>query len=145
MEQFKEKTTTYIEIKVVKGTITSVDNELFPEYDLFYWANFIPYFDNKKIKIIGECGFDTIYEKAEFEYNYDIETDTLTIPQPYRITLCSEQIYNRYVNNIFYNDNKKKEENCLPWIRFLRTKDGILLPELIENIFGKIPSKIIFN
>lgn len=145
MEQFNEKTITYTEIKVVKGTITSVDNELFPEYDLFYWANFIPHFNNKKIKIIGECGFDTIYEKTEFEYNYDIETDTLTIPQPYRITLCSEQIYNRYANHIFYNDNNTLEENWLPWIRFPRTKDGILLPELIENIFGKIPNKIIFH
>ena len=50
MEQFLENTVTNIEIKVVKGTILAQENELSSnEYNLFYWAIFIPHFDKKKI------------------------------------------------------------------------------------------------
>ena len=49
MEQFLENTVTNLEIKVVKGTILAEENELSSnEYNLFYWANFIPYFDKKQ-------------------------------------------------------------------------------------------------
>ena len=143
MDQFNENLTTNTEIKVVKGTILGPDNEASGEYDLFYWANFIPHFENKTVKIFGECGFDTVYEKKEFIFNYNTETDTLKVDQPYRITTCSEELYNRYSKNIYYND-KIVEGARLPWIRFPRTKDGVMLPELIEKIMERIPSKIIF-
>ena len=73
MEQFSENITTNIEIKVVKGTILKEENELTDEYNLFYWANFIPHFNNKTIIIMGECGFDTEAEKTKFEFEYNIE------------------------------------------------------------------------
>jgi hypothetical protein len=144
MDHFIENITTDKEIKVVKGTILGNDNEASGEYDLFYWANFIPHFNGYEIKIIGECGFDTVYEKKEFIFNYHTETDTIIVHQPYRITTCSEELYNRYSKNIYYNDNNTIEGSRLPWIRFPRTKDGVMLPELIEKIMGKIPNKIIF-
>jgi hypothetical protein len=144
MDQFIENKTIAKEIKVVKGIILGNDNEASGEYDLFYWANFIPHFNGYEIKIIGECGFDTVYEKKEFIFNYHTETDTIIVHQPYRITTCSEELYNRYSNNIYYNDNNTIEGSRLPWIRFPRTKDGVMLPELIEKILGKIPNKIIF-
>jgi len=144
MDQFIENATTNTEIKVVKGTILGDDNEASGEYDLYYWANFIPHFENKTVKIFGECGFDTVYEKKEFIFNYDVETDTIIVHQPYRITTCSDELYNRYSKHIYYNDNNTVEGSRLPWIRFPRTKDGVMLPELIEKIMGKIPSKIIF-
>jgi hypothetical protein len=143
MDQFYEISTTNIEIKLVKGIILGNDNEASGEYDLFYWANFIPHFNGYEIKIIGECGFDTIYEKKEFIFNYHTETDTIIVHQPYRITTCSDELFNRYEKNIYYNDNTV-EGARLPWIRFPRTKDGVMLPELIEKIMGKIPNKIIF-
>ena len=147
MEEFNEKSVTNVEIKVVKGTILGEDNETSYEYDLFYWANFIPHFDNKKIIIIGECGFDVQYEKKEFNFKYNIETDTIYVPQIYRITTCSEKIYNRYSKHIYYDEHntlKAVKENTIPWIRFPRTKDGIIVPELIEKILGRIPNKIYF-
>ena len=144
MDQFNENSTTNTEIKVVKGTILGIDNEASGEYDLFYWANFIPHFENKTVKIIGECGFDTVYEKREFIFNYDTETDIVIVHQPYRITTCSKELYNRYSKHIYYNDNNTVEGARLPWIRFPRTKDGVMLPELIEKILGRIPNKIVF-
>ena len=147
MEEFSEKSTTSAEIKIVKGTILGEDNEASYEYDLFYWANFIPHFDNKIIIIIGECGFDVKYEKKEFNFKYNIETDTIYVPQIYRITTCSEKIYNRYLEHIDYDEHntlKTVKENTIPWIRFPRTKDGIIVPELIEKILGRIPNKIYF-
>ena len=144
MDQFNENLTTNTEITVVKGTILGSDNEASGEYDLYYWANFIPQFENKTVKIIGECGFDTVYEKKEFIFNYNTETDTLKVDQPYRITTCSEELYIRYEKNIYYNDNNTLEGPRLPWIRFPRTKDGVMLPELIEKIMGRIPNKIVF-
>lgn len=143
MDQFNENSTTNTEIKVVKGTILGPDNEASGEYDLFYWANLIPDFENKTVKIFGECGFDTVYEKKEFIFNYYTDTDTVIVHQPYRITTCSQELYNRYEKSIYYNDNII-EGARLPWIRFPRTKDGVMFPELIEKILGKIPSKIIF-
>jgi hypothetical protein len=145
MDQFNENLTTNTEIKVVKGTILGPDNEASGEYDLFYWANFIPHFENKTVKIIGECGFnDVLYERKDFIFNYDTETDTVKVDQPYRITTCSDELYNRYEKNIYYNDNKTVEGARLPWIRFFRTKDGVMIPELIEKIMGRIPNKIVF-
>ena len=143
MDQFNENSTTNTEIKVVKGTILGPDNEASGEYDLFYWANFIPHFEDKTVKIIGECGFDTVYEKKEFIFNYYTDTDTVIVHQPYRITTCSDELYNRYSKHIYYND-KTVEGARLPWIRFPRTKDGVILPELIEKIMERIPNKIIF-
>ena len=132
------------EIKVVKGTILGLDNEASGEYDLYYLADFIPDIENKTVKIIGECGFnDVLYERKDFIFNYDTETDTIKVDQPYRITTCSDELYNRYSKHIYYND-KIVEGARLPWIRFPRTKDGVMLPELIEKIMGRIPNKIIF-
>ena len=55
MDQFNENSTTTVkEIKVVKGIILGDDNEASGEYDLFYWANFIPHYENKTVKIIGK-------------------------------------------------------------------------------------------
>ena len=144
MEQFLEDIVTNIEIKVVKGTITKEENELSDEYNLFYWANFIPHFDNKKILIIGECGFDTENEKTTFEFDYDIESDTVKIYQQYRKCICSEESFDLYSKHIRFSKHKTLEPQVLPWIRFPRTKDGVVFPFLIEVIFGRIPKKMIF-
>ena len=44
-----------VSIKVVSGTIKAEENELMSDYDIFYWANFIPHYNNKTILIMGEC------------------------------------------------------------------------------------------
>jgi hypothetical protein len=144
MEQFLEDSVTNIEIKVVKGTITKEENELSDEYNLFYWANFIPHFNNKKILIIGECGFDTENEKTTFEFDYDTETDTIKMYQHYRKCICSEESFELYSKHIRFSKHKTLEPQVLPWIRFPRTKDGIVIPLLIEVILGRIPKKMIF-
>ena len=145
MEHFLEDTVTNIEIKLVKGTILAEENELSSsEYNLFYWANFIPHFDKKTILIIGECGFDTEHEKTTFEFNYDIESDTIRMYQHYRKCICSEESFELYSKHIRYAKHKTFETPLLPWIRFPRTKDGVVIPLLIEVIFGRIPKKMIF-
>jgi hypothetical protein len=145
MEQFLEHIVTNIEIKVVKGTILAEENELnSSEYNLFYWANFIPHFDKKKILIIGECGFDTESEKTTFEFDYDIESDTIKMYQHYRKCICREETFGLYSKHIRFSKHKTLEPQVLPWIRFPRTKDGIVIPLLIEVILGRIPKKMIF-
>ena len=145
MNQFEENTTSLVKIKVVKGTIKLEDNELGDEYNLFYWANFVPHFDNKYLTIIGECGFDTVYEKKTFTFEYNIETDTVYVTIC-RICLCSPELYSRYYLNMSYAD-KSRSYNAIsiPWLRFPRTKDGIAIPQLIEQIFGRIPKMILFR
>jgi hypothetical protein len=144
MEQFIEDTITNTEIKVVKGTITKEENELGGEYNLFYWANFIPHFDKKTILIIGECGFDTENEKTTFEFDYDIESDTVKMYQHYRKCICSEETFELYSKIIRFSKHKTLESQVLPWIRLPRTKDGVIIPLLIEVIFGRIPKKMVF-
>jgi hypothetical protein len=144
MEQFSENITTNIEIKVVKGTILKEENELTDEYNLFYWANFIPHFNNKTIIIIGECGFDTEAEKTPFEFEYNIEYDTIKMYQSYKKCICMEETFDIYSKQLRFNKHKTLEPQVLPFFRFPRTKDGILIPVLIEAILGKIPRKMVF-
>ena len=145
MDQFEVTNTSLVKIKVVKGTIAPEDNELGDEYKLFYWANFIPHFDKKIVIIIGECGFDTICEKKTFAFEYNIETDTVSVSN-YRTCLCTPELYNKYYLNFTYAD-KSRNYNAIsiPWIRFPRTKDGIAIPKLIEQIFGRMPQLILFE
>jgi Tat protein secretion system quality control protein TatD with DNase activity len=146
MEQFSENITSIMEMKVVKGTILkTTENELSDDYDLFYWANCVPHYDNKNIIIIGECGFDTRGEKKEFRFDYNIETNIVNFNQHFRMCICTEELYNMYHKRVHYNKRKYADEQILPWIRFPRSKDGIFIPVLIERILGKIPNKIYFN
>ena len=145
MEQFKKNNLSTVNIKVVKGTILPNENEMTDNYELFYWANFIPHFNNKTTLIVGECGFDTVCEKNKFTFEYNSETDTIFVNDTYRNCLCSPELYEKYYTNIHYNDNKKQNKWSIPWIRFPRTKDGISIPLLIERILGKIPDRMIFS
>jgi hypothetical protein len=130
---------TTVEIKVVQGTIDPEDNELECESAFFYWANFVPHYDGKTIFVIGECGF---LEKEKFVFKYDLETDTVSFSKKYRMCLCTPEIYNKYYLNIKREDNEQML--AIPWIRFSRTKDGISIPQLVERIFGKIPTTMVF-
>ena len=145
MEQFKKNNLSTVNIKVVKGIILPNENEMTDDYELFYWANFIPHFNDKTIQIVGECGFDIVFEKSKFIFEYNSENDTIYVNDNYRNCLCSPELYEKYYTNIHYNDNKKQNELSIPWIRFPRTKDGIAVPQLIERILGKVPVRIIFS
>ena len=129
---------TTVEIKVVQGTINQEENEIGSEYALFYWANFVPHYDGKTVFVIGECGF---LEKEKFVFKYNLETDTVSFSKKYRMCLCSPEIYNKYYLNIKREDNEQML--TIPWIRFPRTKDGISIPQLVERIFGKIPTTMV--
>ena len=134
--------TTTIEIKVVQGTILPEENEIGSDYAIFYWANFVPHYDGKTVFIIGECGFDEVYEKKRFVFKYDSETDIMSFGEKYRMCLCSPEIYTKYYLNIRGDNND--QTLTIPWIRFPRTKDGIAIPQLVERILGKIPSVMTF-
>jgi hypothetical protein len=144
MEQFSEDIIKIIDIRVSQGIIKSNENELVDDQDLFYWANFVPHFDNKKFIIIGECGFHTKKDKFHFIFNYNQETDTVTFDQHYKKCICSKDFYDAYSKNIRYNKRKSNEELILPWIRLPKTKEGVVIPLLIERIFGRIPKKMNF-
>jgi hypothetical protein len=131
----KKHSINTIEIKGVQGTIEPEENELGCEFELFYWANFVPHYDGKTVFIIGEC------EKKRFECKYDLDTDTVSFDEKYRMCLCSPEIYNKYYLNIQGPNN-----NCMlaiPWLR-LSAKDGVAIPQLVERIFGKIPTSMVF-
>jgi hypothetical protein len=146
---YGEKTVT-----LSTGTIKAEDNECSGDYDLIYWAYFVPNEFENNINILGECGFDPEYEKKEFRMYYYPECDTLIYREEmYRTVIIQDELFNRYKDNIIYRGetdivaNTLEIENnnySLPWIRFPRTKDGITIPLLVERIFGRIPSKIIF-
>ena len=137
------ETTQIKEIKVVNGSIFAEDNELESEYDLFYWANFVPHFIDGKFYIIGECGFDKEYEKSTFLFEYYEESDTVTVTD-YRITVCNEEDCVRYEPYLKYRTPRNDDTIVIPWIRFPRTKDGVSVPQLIERIFGRIPKIMMF-
>jgi hypothetical protein len=145
------------------GIIKTDENICSDEYDLLYWAYFIPNgFDNKIVRIIGQAGFDPKFEKDDFEFHYYTETDVVVCDNMfYRKTYVSNETFNQYKDNIVYENNsatassvsttttttssEESLEPLLPWIRYPRTKDGVLLPLLIKKIFGRIPTKIIFK
>lgn len=131
--------TKIIEIKVVQGTISSEDNEIGGDYALFYWANIVPHYDGKTVLIIGECGFDKVYEKKSFVFKYDYETDIASFDEKYRLCLCTPEIYNKYYLNIRYTEPNNEQTLTIPWILFPRTKDGVAIPQLVKQILGKIP------
>jgi len=135
-------TTSTIEIKVVRGTVLPEENEIGSDYAIFYWANFVPHYDGKTVFIIGECGFDEVYEKKRFVFKYDSETDIVSFGEKYRMCLCSPEIYTKYYLNIRGDNND--QTLTIPWIRFPRTKDGIAIPQLVERILGKIPTAMTF-
>ena len=140
---FQEHTITNTSIKVVKGTIRSEDNELNSDYNLFYWANFVPHFNAGHFFIIGECGFDRVHEKSKFFFEYVEETDTVTVKE-YRLTTCEPEVNARYDLHIRYATSRTDEILVIPWKRFPRTKDGVSVPQLIERIFGRIPRVMLF-
>jgi hypothetical protein len=142
-------------IKCSTGTITTDENICSDEYDLIYWSYFVPNEFNKNvINIIGEAGFDCEYEKNNFSFDYYLEEDLVIYNNDYyRTVIVSDDIFNKYKDNVVYRGQTdvivssiKIEDNTysLPWIRYPRTKDGVLIPLLIEKIFRRIPSKIVF-
>lgn len=140
---FQEHTITNTSIKVVNGTISAEENTLGPDYNLFYWANFVPHFNAGHFFIIGECGFDKVCEKSEFFFEYVEETDTVTV-KDYRLTTCEPEVSARYNLHIRYGRPRDDEILVIPWKRFPRTKDGVSVPQLIERIFGRIPRVMLF-
>jgi hypothetical protein len=142
MEKFKNHNLTTTEIKVVSGTITNEENELSSDTDIFYWANFIPHFDNKTIFIMGECGTND-HNKSRFFFVYNKETDTVMI-KDYRFSLCSPEIYEKYYLNIQYITPRNDKTVVIPWKKIPQTRDGVAIPQLVERIFEKIPTTIVF-
>ena len=143
MQDHNTHTVTTKQIKVINGTILAENNDHDSEYDLFYWANFVPHFVDGNFLIIGECGFDKQCEKSDFMFDYDEESDTIFI-RNYRTTVCNEEQYIRFDTHIKYKTPRTDDLIVIPWIRFPRTKDGVSVPQLIERIFGRIPKVMMF-
>ena len=141
----QDHTVTTTQIKVVNGTILAEENDLGTEYDLFYWANFVPHFVGGNFLIIGECGFDKECEKSKFFFEYDEDSDTVYITN-YRTAICNpeEDECTRYDLHIKFKTPRTDDLIAIPWIRFPRTKDGVSIPQLIERIFGRIPKVMMF-
>jgi hypothetical protein len=93
---------------------------------------------------VGECGFDTEREKTEFVFDYYPQIDTVKIDQNYRMSMCDTDIFDKFSRIVMYGENKNTSAMVLPWIRFHRTKEGVLVPILIETLLGKTPRHIIF-
>ena len=129
-------------VKLSKGIILAKDNEVSDGNDLLYWCYLIPNLTNNYIKVIGECGFDPEYEKTAFEFDYESDTDIVFYEKEYRTVIVEKETFDKYGKIL---KTEKSLNNCLPWIRFPRTKDGVTIPLLIERIFTKIPKSIVFT
>lgn len=127
---------------ISKGTIFARDNEVSNDYDLFYWCYFLPSLTDDTITIIGECGFDIQFEKTDFKFTYNSKTDIVYYYDVYRTVKVEKETYNKYKD--YLQTGEPLSDEGLPWIRFPRTKDGIIIPLLVEKIFNKIPTKIVF-
>ena len=135
MENVTRATTS---ITFSSGTIKDPHNE----YDLIFYANFVPNLFSNRLDVIGEAGFDKEFEKDEFRFRYYPDTDLVQWISNYRVTVVDSDVFDKFKNHVqFKNTNNTPS---LPWIRYPRTKDGILIPQLVERIFGKIPAQIIF-
>ena len=80
-------------------------------------------------------------EKTKFFFEYAEETDTVTV-KDYRLTVCSPEVCSQYDFHIKYGTPRKEETIVIPWKRFPRTRDGISIPQLIRQIFGRIPKMV---
>lgn len=135
MEDVTRATTS---ITFSSGTIKDPHNE----YNLIFYANFVPNLFSNCIDVIGEAGFDKEFEKDEFRFRYYPDTYLVQWISNYRVTVVDIDVFDKYKNHVqFKNTNNTPS---LPWIRYPRTKDGILIPQLVERIFGKIPAQIVF-
>lgn len=143
-------------IKYFEGIIKIDENMCSDEYDLLYWGKFVPNESNEQIiNIIGEAGFDREFEKDNFAFDYYPNEDLVIYKNDYyRTVIVTEELFNKYKNNIIYRGETdimaesieiKDNIYSLPWIRYPRTKDGVLIPLLVEKIFNRIPSKIVFT
>jgi hypothetical protein len=143
-------------IKHSSGVVKPDENTCSNEYDLLYYAYFVPNDFNKKvINIIGEAGFDTECEKDNFAFDYYPDEDLVIYKNNYyRKGVVSEETFNKYKDNVIFRGKTDvlassmdliENNGLLPWIRYPRTKDGILIPLLVEKIFNRIPSKIVFT
>lgn len=144
-------------IKFSSGTIKTNENMCSDEYDLIYYAYHVPNEFNKNvINIIGEAGFDPEFEKDSFKFDYYKDEDLVIYRNNYYRSVCiSDELFDKYKDNVFYRGEtddvassiplkNENDKNALPWFRYPRTKDGILIPQLIEKIFERIPTKIVF-
>jgi len=123
------------QINVVTGVIQ--ENEL--GNTVFYWANFLPHYNNNTMYIIGECSSEEtpgLEEKMSFFYTYNIKTDSVFVSQ-YSFINCSPELYEKYYLNIMCEQSN--EYIAIPWNKI------IAIPQLIEHIFGSIPEKIVFQ
>ena len=140
-------------IKYTTGTIKTDENICSDDYDLIFWSYFVPNEFNKKvINIICEACFDCECEKNSFAFDYYPEQDLVIYKNDYyRTTVTTDEMFNKYKNNVIYRgetdvlaSSNNDNTSTLPWIRYPRTKDGVLIPLLVEKIFNRIPSKIVF-
>lgn len=74
-------------------------------------------------------------------FKYDLETDTVFFSEKYRMCLCSPELYNKYYLNIKMPTNEQML--AIPWIK-LSTQSGVAIPQLVEQIFGNIPTSMVF-
>jgi len=139
---FQEHTIQNTTIKVVSGTILAQDNVLNSEHNLYYWANFVPHYKAGHFFIIGECGFNAVNKKTKFFFEYVEDTDTVIVKE-YRLTVCNPDVYEQYYLQTKYGTPKKDETIIIPWKRIC-SNHGVAVPQLIERIFGKIPTVMFF-
>lgn len=132
---------TYVHKEI--GTILKTKNAYSSGYNISYWANFTTQYSNNKIKINGECKCNG--ETSEFEFDYYPDTQIVDVNQEFRMCIYDyEETFTKYNEIIRYGEIKNTDACILPWVRFPKTRCGVLVPLLIETVLGKMPSQIKF-
>ena len=149
-EQFTNK------INSVEGSKIK-DTELCDEDIIFIADNIIE--NNNIVYIEGSIGYE--FDRITIKLIYDLQENKIYIASRYRL-LGSELEYELFKDTfqmsydkywIYEKENEKENENyilkekiitvnykkieetAIPYYRFPRTKDGIIIPRLIYNIF----------
>lgn len=132
-------------LRCVKGAI---EEPIQCPYPVFYKARFCPQSDGI-VRIDGIAGFDAEYERTHFTWNWNPALNQLIIADWTREQMVPREVFDKYKTYVssVYKDNlnftapiRTDNIHAFPYYRYPRTKDGPLIPELVEHVIGNIPS-----
>jgi hypothetical protein len=125
------------------GNIVKTKNAYSSGHDISYWANFTTQYRDNKIIINGECKCNG--ETSDFEFDYYPDTEIVVVNQDFMMCLYDhEETFKKYNEIIRYGGVKNTDACVLPWVRFPKTRCGVLVPLLVETVLGKMPNQIEF-
>ena len=130
-----------------RGFIKALDNELLftMKMDVSYSISSIKQIAPFLYAIEGSCWIDPSLAAVSFTIEYDKSNDIVVFKSSCRMCFCSYEMYNKYYLNIRYSNSENYTHFlCIPWLRIHDQNNGVAIPQLVEDIFSRIPNVIVF-